>query len=173
MNYGMIKPYDIADGPGVRVSLFVSGCRNCCEGCFNKETWNFDYGEAFTDETRAEIIEMLAPYYIKGFTLLGGEPFEPENQEQLAGFLKEIKEKYPEKDIWCYTGYTYEKDLLEGGRKHTPYTDGMLDCIDTLVDGRFVQSLKDITLQYRGSSNQRILDLKKLRSKITENEDGK
>lgn len=163
MNYGVLKPFDIADGPGVRVSLFVSGCRNECEGCFNRQTWDFDYGEPFTKETEQKILDDLKPYYINGFTLLGGEPFEPENQAVLAGFLEEIRETYPDKDIWCYTGYTYEKDLRPGGRKYTRWTDTMLDAIDVLVDGRFVQALKDISLQYRGSSNQRILDLRKMR----------
>lgn len=168
MNYGMLKPFDIADGPGVRVSLFVSGCRNECEGCFNRQTWDFAYGEPFTEETEREILNDLKPYYINGFTLLGGEPFEPENQAVLSGFLGQIRKTYPEKDIWCYTGYTYEKDLRPGGEKYTQWTDAMLDAIDVLVDGRFVLALKDISLQYRGSSNQRILDLRKMRESGTD-----
>ncbi len=160
MNYAAIKECDIADGPGVRVSLFVSGCRNHCKGCFQPQTWDFDYGEPFTDEVADHIIELMAPHFIRGFTLLGGEPFEPENQTVLAGFLKRMKETYPDKDIWCYTGYTLDQDLEpEGGAKHTDYTREMLDCIDVLVDGRFVEELKDITLLYRGSSNQRIIPL--------------
>lgn len=160
MNYANIKNWDIADGPGVRVSLFVSGCRNHCRNCFQPETWDFEYGRPFTEETERELLEMLQPEYIQGFTLLGGEPFEPENQAVLAGLLKKIREKYPQKDIWCYTGYTLEKDLLpEEGAKHTPFTGEMLNCIDVLVDGRFVEELKDITLLYRGSSNQRIIPL--------------
>lgn len=162
MNYGTIKKWDIADGPGVRVSLFVSGCRNHCRNCFQPETWAFDYGEPFTEDTEQEILQLLEPEYIQGFTLLGGEPFEPENQVVLVGLLKKIREKFPEKDIWCYTGYTLEKDLQpEDGSRHTEVTDEMLSYIDVLVDGRFIEELKDITLLYRGSSNQRILPLHK------------
>ena len=159
MHYGEIKKCDIANGPGVRVSLFVSGCRNHCPGCFNKETWDFCYGKPFTTETKDHIMELLKPDYIEGFSLLGGEPFEPENQEELVRLLKEIKENYPKKNIWCYTGYTYDKDLLEGGKAYTPFTEEMLSYIDTLVDGQFIESQKDITLKFRGSANQRILDL--------------
>ena len=135
MNYGNIKECDIADGPGVRVSLFVSGCRHHCKGCFNKETWDFDYGMPYTKETEDEIIRLLAPSYIQGITLLGGEPFEPENQKELAGLLKRVRETYPDKDIWCYTGYLYDVDLPEGGRVHTEVTEEMLSYIDVLVDG--------------------------------------
>lgn len=159
MNYAEIKPFDIADGPGVRVSLFVSGCRHHCKGCFNQMTWDFEYGQPFTQETQAQILEALKPDYIQGFTLLGGEPFEPENQAVLAGLLRKIRETYPGKDIWCYTGYTYETDLMEGGKVHTAVTDEMLSCIDLLVDGEFVEELKDITLLFRGSSNQRLIPL--------------
>ena len=159
MNYGNIKKYDIADGPGVRVSLFVSGCRHHCKGCFNPETWDFAHGEPYTEKTEKEILEALKPGYIAGFTVLGGEPFEPENQEELVRLLKEIKENYPKKNIWCYTGYTYDKDLLEGGKVYTQFTEEMLSYIDTLVDGQFIESQKDITLKFRGSANQRILDL--------------
>ncbi len=157
MNYGEIKKYDIADGPGVRVSLFVSGCRHHCKGCFNEETWAFDFGNPYTKETEAEILKALDHNYIAGFTLLGGEPFEPENQPVLVELLRTIKARYPEKNIWSYTGFIYEKDLLEGGRAHTEVTDEMLSYIDTLVDGPFIEDLKDITLQFRGSSNQRLL----------------
>ena len=163
MNYGTIKEYDIADGPGVRVSLFVSGCRHHCKGCFNEETWNFNYGEPFTEEVKDRILKLLEPVYIQGFSLLGGEPFEPENQVVLVKLLREIKEKYPKKDIWCYSGYLFDVDLAEGGRVHTEVTDEMLSYIDVLVDGEFVEELKDITLKFRGSSNQRILELAKLR----------
>ena len=159
MNYGNIKECDIADGPGVRVSLFVSGCRHHCKGCFNSETWDFQYGVPFTEETQDKILELLAPSYIEGFSLLGGEPFEPENQPVLAELLEEIKSTYPEKSIWCYSGYLFDKDLAHGGKFYTPYTDRMLSCIDILVDGEFIQELKDISLQFRGSSNQRILHL--------------
>ena len=163
MNYGTIKEYDIADGPGVRVSLFVSGCRHHCKGCFNEETWNFNYGELFTDEVKDRILKLLEPVYIQGFSLLGGEPFEPENQVVLVKLLREIKETYPKKDIWCYSGYLFDVDLAEGGRVYTEVTDEMLSYIDVLVDGEFVEELKDITLKFRGSSNQRILELAKLR----------
>ena len=157
MNYGEIKKYDIADGPGVRVSLFVSGCRHHCKGCFNEETWAFDFGRSYTKETEEEILKALDHNYIAGFTLLGGEPFEPENQPVLVELLRTIKARYPEKNIWSYTGFVYEKDLVKGGRAHTEVTDEMLSYIDTLVDGPFIEDLKDITLQFRGSSNQRLL----------------
>lgn len=161
MNYGNIKECDIADGPGVRVSLFVSGCRHHCKGCFNKETWDFDYGMPYTKETEDEIIRLLAPSYIQGLTLLGGEPFEPENQKELAGLLNRVRETYPDKDIWCYTGYLYDVDLPEGGRVHTEVTEEMLSYIDVLVDGEFIEEEKDVTLVFRGSRNQRIIELGK------------
>ena len=161
MNYGNIKECDIADGPGVRVSLFVSGCRHHCKGCFNKETWDFDYGMPYTKETEDEIIRLLAPSYIQGLTLLGGEPFEPENQKELAGLLKRVRETYPDKDIWCYTGYLYDVDLPEGGRVHTEVTEEMLSYIHVLVDGEFIEEEKDVTLVFRGSRNQRIIELGK------------
>lgn len=159
MYYGNIKKCDIADGPGVRVSLFVSGCRHHCKGCFNPETWNFEYGTLYTKETEAEILKLLSPSYITGFTLLGGEPFEPENQCVLSGLLRKIKETYPEKTIWCYTGYLYDVDLIPGGKVHTEHTEAMLSCIDVLVDGEFVEEEKDVTLEFRGSRNQRIITL--------------
>lgn len=160
MYYANIKEYDIADGPGVRVSLFVSGCRHKCKGCFNEVAWDFQYGNLYTKEVEEKILGLLEPYYIQGFTLLGGEPFEPENQRELVRLLQKIKETYPQKDIWCYTGFVYDVDLVEGGRAHTEVTEEMLSYIDVLVDGPFVEELKDITLQFRGSSNQRILELK-------------
>jgi len=159
MNYANIKEFDIADGPGVRVSLFVSGCRHHCKGCFNAMTWDFNYGEPFDDSIADRIIEALKPDFIQGFTLLGGEPFEPENQAVLAGLLKRIRSTYPKKDIWCYTGYTYDVDLVPGGKVYTPYTDEMLACTDCLVDGEFVEALKDVNLTFRGSSNQRLIGL--------------
>ncbi|MBQ0051202.1 MAG: anaerobic ribonucleoside-triphosphate reductase activating protein [Treponema sp.] len=160
MNYGTIKKIDIADGLGVRVSLFVSGCRNHCKGCHNQITWDFNFGNLFTEETEAEILEALKPGHIAGLTVLGGEPFEEENQEVLAPFLEKVKATYPEKNIWCYTGYLYDKDILPAdGRKHTAFTNRMLSCIDILVDGPYVESLKDLTLKFRGSSNQRIINL--------------
>ena len=163
MNYGTIKNYDIANGTGVRVSLFVSGCRHHCKGCFNSETWDFNYGNPYTKEVEAEILEALKPAYIQGFSLLGGEPFEPENQKELAGLLQKIKESYPEKNVWCYTGYLYDVDLIPGGKVYTEYTDKMLACIDALVDGEFIEAEKDLTLEFRGSRNQRILHLNEMR----------
>lgn len=159
MYYGNIKKIDIADGEGVRVSLFVSGCRNACPGCFNPETWNFKFGKEFTSETEDEIIQALKPEHIQGFSLLGGEPFEEENQKVLAPFLEKLKTIYPEKDIWCWTGYVLDKDLQNGQRKHTEYTDRMLKCIDVLVDGPFIQEKKNLMLEFRGSENQRIIRL--------------
>ena len=160
MNYGNIKECDIADGPGVRVTLFVSGCRHHCKGCFNSETWNFQYGVPFTEETQDKILELLKPGYIEGFTLLGGEPFEPENQAVLVHLLKKIRETYPQKDIWCYSGYLFDQDMQPGGSVYTEYTKEMLRQIDVLVDGEFVEAKKDLTLIFRGSSNQRLLRLK-------------
>ena len=159
MYYGTIKTYDIADGPGVRISLFVSGCRHHCKGCFQPETWNFQYGQPYTQETEEEIIRLLGASYIQGLTVLDGEPFEPENQPEVAKLMKRVKATCPGKDIWCYTGYTYETDLRPGGSVYTEVTDEMLSCIDVLVDGEFVEELKDITLLFRGSRNQRLLAL--------------
>ena len=160
MNYGTIKKTDIANGLGVRVSLFVSGCTHHCEGCFNRETWDFKYGKPFTEETEQEIIEALSQEYISGLSLLGGEPMEPQNQRVLLPLIKKVRSLFPEKDIWCYTGYTYETDLLEDSRAKCECTQEMLNNIDVLVDGEFVEELKDISLQFRGSSNQRIIDVK-------------
>lgn len=159
MYYGNIKKYDIANGPGVRVSLFVSGCRHHCKGCFNSETWNFNYGELFTQETVQEILKALTPSYISGLTVLGGEPFEPENQPEVAKLLRKVREELPSKNIWCYTGYLYDVDLKPGGRVYTPVTDEMLSYIDVLVDGEFIEEQKDVSLQFRGSRNQRIIHL--------------
>lgn len=161
MNYGAVKKLDIANGPGLRVSLFVSGCTHHCPGCFNPETWNFDYGRPFTQETEAELLSMLDSSYIDGLSLLGGEPFEPANQEGLLPLLRKVKSTYPEKTIWCYTGYTLEQDLLNPSRARCQYTDEMLSLIDVLVDGEFVESKKNIRLKFRGSENQRVIDLKK------------
>ena len=159
MNYANIKKYDIADGPGVRVSLFVSWCRHHCKGCFNAETWDFNYGQPYTAETEAEIIDALKSSYIAGFTLLGGEPFEPENQVEMVKLLKKIRETYPEKSIWCYTGYLYDVDLIPSGKVFTEVTQEMLSYIDTLVDGEFIEEEKDLSLKFRGSRNQRIIHL--------------
>lgn len=160
MYYGEIKKCDIANGEGVRVSLFVSGCRHHCPGCFNQDTWDFSYGKAFTEETEKQILELLRPDYIDGLSLLGGEPFEPENQEVLTELLRKVKELYPEKTVWCYSGYLFDKELLKPSRARCSYTDEMLSRIDVLVDGRFVEALKDIRLVFRGSSNQRVIDVK-------------
>ena len=159
MNYATIKNHDIANGLGVRVSLFVSGCTHHCKGCFNPETWDFNYGNEFTEEVQQEVISALAPDYISGLSLLGGEPFEPSNQASLVPFLKKVKELYPEKDIWCYSGYNFESDMLTGKLGDASVTDEMLSYIDILVDGEFVESMKDISLRFKGSSNQRIIDV--------------
>lgn len=161
MHYGEIKKFDIANGRGVRVSLFVSGCTHRCKGCFNPQTWDFSFGTEFTDETEMDIIEALSPDYIDGLTLLGGEPMEPDNQRRLLPLLKKVRELYPHKDIWCYTGYTLETDLLRRSRARCEVTDEVLSYIDVLVDGEFIEELKNISLRFRGSSNQRIIDLKK------------
>ena len=163
MNYGEIKTCDIANGEGVRVSLFVSGCTHHCKNCFNDVAWDFGYGKPFTEETEEMLLEALEPDYVDGLSLLGGEPFEPENQKELAGLLQKIKESYPEKNVWCYTGYLYDVDLIPGGKVYTEYTDKMLACIDTLVDGEFIEAEKDLTLEFRGSRNQRILHLDEIR----------
>lgn len=169
MNYAEIKTCDIANGEGVRVSLFVSGCTHHCKNCFNKETWSFDYGKPFTDETEDYIIKELKPGYIDGLTLLGGEPFEPQNQRALLPLLRRVRGLYPNKNIWCYTGYLFDKELLNESRARCEATDEMLSLIDVLVDGEFVQELYSITLQFKGSSNQRIIDVKKsLNSKTVE-----
>ena len=160
MNFGEIKKCDIANGEGVRVSLFVSGCTHHCKGCFNAQTWDFSFGEPFTEAVEDELLEALAPSYIVGLTLLGGEPMEPENQRALVPFLRKVKEKLPDKTIWCYTGYTLDKDLTEGGRAFCEVTAEMLSMMDVLVDGEFVEALKDIRLVFKGSSNQRIINLK-------------
>lgn len=161
MYYGEIKKCDIANGEGVRVSLFVSGCTHHCPRCFNQDTWDFSYGKEYTDETEQEIIEALSPDYINGLSLLGGEPFEPQNQQVLVQLLRKVREQYPQKTIWCYSGYLFDRELLSESRARCEYTDEMLSMIDILVDGRFVEKLKDIRLVFRGSSNQRIIDVKK------------
>ncbi len=160
MNYANIKWYDVANGPGVRVSLFVSGCRNHCKNCFNPETWDFDYGQPFTEEVEDKILKAMEPDYIKGFTLLGGDPFEPENCAALVPFMKRMRKLYPEKSIWCFTGYDYERDLLTGKKGDAETVLKLLRTLDVLVDGRFVEELKDLNLRFRGSSNQRIISVK-------------
>lgn len=161
MHYGNIKNYDIADGEGVRVTLFCSGCTNRCEGCFQPETWDFCYGKEYTKETEDQLIQMLTNPNIQGLTLLGGDPFEPSNQRTLIALLRRVKQELPTKDVWAYTGFVYEQDLLEGQRKHTEVTDEMLSYIDVLVDGPFVIDQKDISLYFRGSTNQRVIDMPK------------
>ena len=160
MNYAKIKWFDISNGPGVRVSLYVSGCRNHCKNCFNPETWDFCYGQPFTEEVANSIINGLKPSHIKGFTLLGGDPFEPENQVALAPFLKKLRAACPDKSLWCFTGYDLERDLLTGKLGNLDTVNEMLNCLDVLVDGKFVEELKDLSLRFRGSSNQRIIMVK-------------
>lgn len=159
MYYGEIKNCDIANGEGVRVTLFVSGCTNRCPHCFQPQTWDFTYGQPFTAETEEGLLSLLAPDYINGLTLLGGEPFEPENQRALVPFLRRVRERFPEKNIWSFTGFTYEELLTEGSHPRCEVTDEMLTLVDVLVDGRFVEELKNIGLRFRGSSNQRLIDL--------------
>ncbi len=161
MYYGNIKKDDIADGEGVRVSLFVSGCTNACKGCFQPETWDFCYGKPYTEETEQEILSAMDHPWIAGFTSLGGEPFEPSNQEVLVKLFKKIRETYPDKTIWSYSGFVYDKDLVPGGRRYTAVTDEMLSYLDVLVDGPFVLEKKNISLAFRGSENQRVIDMKK------------
>lgn len=159
MNYGQVKKTDIANGPGVRVSLFVSGCTHHCKGCFNPETWDFSYGQEFNDAVQDEILGLLKPNFIAGLTVLGGEPFEPANQRALLPFLKKVRERYPQKTIWCYTGYLLDGQLWRDSPARCEVTDEMLSLIDVLVDGEFVQGEKDISLQFCGSKNQRVIDV--------------
>lgn len=161
MHYAEIKNFDIANGEGIRVSLFVSGCPHHCKGCFNKEAWDEEYGKKFTEQEEAEILELLKPDYIKGLTLLGGEPMWEKNQEGLLSLLRKVKEKYPEKTIWCYTGYLFDQEIMEKMYKESNITKEFLTYIDVLVDGRFIESLLNRTLYFRGSSNQRIIDVQK------------
>jgi len=160
MNYGKIYNFDTANGPGLRVTLFVSGCRHHCPGCFNPETWDFCYGKPFTFDTISRICALLAPDHIQGLSILGGEPMEPENQPWVAILCATVKALLPQKSIWLYTGYSFERFLYHKDEKYTQYTDFILNIIDVLVDGAFEEDKKDITLKFRGSSNQRILDSK-------------
>ncbi len=159
MHYGEIKNCDIANGIGVRVSLFVSGCTNRCEGCFQPQTWAFDYGSPFTAETEEQLLAMLAPDYIDGLTLLGGEPFEPDNQRVLLPFLRRVRERYPQKTVWAFSGFTFEEMKTDGSHPRCEATDELLSLLDVLVDGRFMLAQKDISLRFRGSRNQRLLDM--------------
>ena len=156
MNYATIKNCDIANGPGVRVSLFVSGCTHRCPGCFNEVAWDFDYGEPFTQETIDYILNLLRPDYIQGLTLLGGEPFEPQNQEAVVELLRQVKKAYPNKSIWAFSGYLFEKDILSGRLGDTAE---YLSYLDVLVDGPFVEAKKNLSLRFRGSENQRLIDI--------------
>ena len=165
MYYGELKKCDIANGIGVRVTLFVSGCTNHCPGCFQQQTWDFHYGKPFTDETKEEIFAELDKSYVDGLTLLGGEPFEPENQRALLLLLREMRQRYPGKTVWCFTGFRLDDELLrQGSHPRCEATDEMLSYIDILVDGRFREELKDISLQFRGSRNQRIIDMNRTRA---------
>ena len=158
MNYAAIKWADVANGPGVRVSLFVSGCTHRCPGCFNQEAQDFAYGRPFTRTEEDKIVAALAPAHIKGLSLLGGEPLEPDNQRALLPLLRRVKAAYPHKEVWCYTGYTLE-ELRQNSRARCERTDEMLSLIDVLVDGPFVEAQKDLNLRFRGSANQRILNV--------------
>ncbi len=157
MNYADIKQFDVANGPGVRISLFVSGCTHHCKGCFNEEAWDFSYGTPFTEETMQQILVYLEPSYISGLTILGGEPMELENQKAIMTLVQRVKEVYPEKSIWCYSGYDFEKDILGVMCKTYPETMKILQYLDVLVDGKFILEKKDLSLRFRGSSNQRII----------------
>ena len=161
MNYAVIKKFDIANGPGVRVSLFVSGCRHFCKNCFNSEAWVFNFGKPFTDEVAEEIITAVKPQHITGFSVLGGEPFEPENQEGVLSIVKRIKTLFPEKSIWIYTGFLFDEQLLKGTVGSPETVKEILKYTDVLVDGKFIEELKSPDLLFRGSSNQRIIDVEK------------
>lgn len=164
MHYAVIKKTDVANGPGIRVSLFVSGCTHGCRGCFNSEAWDFHYGREYTRETEEEILTALEPVYIRGLSVLGGEPMEPQNRDKVLELLKKVRERFPEKSIWCYTGYDYERDLLRweaedpGGA-----VTRLLELIDVLVDGEFVEEQRNLNLVFRGSENQRLIDVRKSR----------
>lgn len=159
MNYATIKPRDIANGPGVRVSLFVSGCTHRCPGCFNQEAWDFEFGQPFTQEVIDRILEDLSPSFVKGLTLLGGEPFDPRNQGAIVELLRQIKAKYPEKSIWAFSGYLFDRDILSGKLGDPAITREYLSYLDVLVDGPFVEAKKNLMLRFRGSENQRLIDV--------------
>lgn len=168
MNYAAIKKTDVANGPGIRVSLFVSGCTHGCKGCFNSEAWDFHYGREYTDTVEEDILRALEPEYIRGLSILGGEPMEPQNRGTVLALLKKARERYPEKDIWCYTGYDYEKDLLRWkAQESSEIVSGklgevteLLSLIDVLVDGEFIEAKKNLRLAFRGSGNQRLINLR-------------
>lgn len=161
MNYADIKKIDVANGEGVRVSVFVSGCNHHCKGCFNQCAWDFNYGKEFSEKEEQQIIDYMNHDYISGLSLLGGEPLEPKNQEGLLPLVKKVKEKFPNKDIWCYTGFDFEKDVVGKMAKNNETTRELLKYIDIIVDGKFEEDKKDLKLQFRGSSNQKIVDVKK------------
>ena len=161
MNYATIKKCDVANGPGVRVSLFVSGCSHHCKGCFNQEAWDYNYGNKFTEKEETEVMNALKPEYIEGLSLLGGEPLDLKNQEGLLPIVKKAKELYPEKPIWCYTGYLFDKQVMGEIAQTNETTNELLKYIDYVVDGQFVETLKNPSLKFRGSSNQRIIDVQK------------
>lgn len=164
MHVGQIITVDSANGPGIRISVFVSGCTNHCKGCFQPQTWDFEYGKPYDDNMEEFIINELKKDYYQGITILGGEPFEISNQQVVSGLIKRIKKEAPGKDIWMYTGFLYDVDLQPGGRRYTSVTDEILDSIDVLVDGKFVEELKNIQLKFRGSENQRLIDMKATRT---------
>lgn len=159
MNFGEVKYCDIANGEGVRTSLFVSGCTHCCPGCFQPETWDFSFGRPFTREVEDKIVESLAPAYVDGLTVLGGEPMEPDNQRALLPFLQRVRVECPGKTVWLFSGDTYEELVCEDSPRRTEATDALLACVDVLVDGLYDLSLHDVSLRFRGSSNQRVIDL--------------
>lgn len=161
MNYAALKTYDIANGPGVRVSLFVSGCTHHCKNCFNQEAWDFNYGSPFDESVIDTILDHVGKFYIKGITYLGGEPFEPQNQPALLELSRRIKDRYPNKSIWCFTGYLFDKDIMEKKLGDWKITEELLSYIDVLVDGPFIEELKNLNLRFRGSSNQRLIDIQK------------
>ena len=159
MNFATIKNCDIANGPGVRVSLFVSGCTHHCKGCFNEIAWDFGYGEPFTQETVDLILQMLSPDYIQGLTLLGGEPFEPQNQGAVLDLVRQVRQRYPQTSVWAYSGYLFDKDILPGRLGDSDVTQELVSLLDVLVDGPFVENQKDLSLRFRGSRNQRLIDV--------------
>ena len=160
MNYATIKPLDVANGEGIRVSLFVSGCTHHCPECFNSEAWDFNYGKPYTEEVEEEILKLLSKPMVGGLSLLGGEPFEPVNQRVLVKLLRKARARFPEKTVWCYSGYLYDKELKMESRARCEVTDEMLSMIDILVDGRFEKDKKNLNLRFRGSTNQRVIDLR-------------
>lgn len=161
LNYATVKTHDVANGPGVRVSLFVSGCSHHCKNCFNEEAWDYQYGEPYTPAVEQRILDALAPDYITGLSLLGGEPMDPRNQETVCALVRRVRETYPDKTIWCYSGYTLDEQLLAGKVGDPQTVRELLSMLDVLVDGRFVEEQKDLTLRFRGSANQRLIDVPK------------